>query len=154
MVKKSGISSWSKNDYFKELQKTGACLVIAEREQSEVAGFAHSRLITSRNEKQPGSPSGLLLPIEVEILNIFVNTKYRRNSVGKNLLNQCINHFLTGNETLVHLEVRESNTDAIRFYCSEGFEISGVRKNYYSNPRENAILMRSRRSSTNSLSDT
>jgi ribosomal-protein-alanine N-acetyltransferase len=43
--------------------------------------------------------------------------------------------------SFITLEVRESNESAINFYDSQGFEKIAVRKNYYSNPIENAVLM-------------
>ena len=39
------------------------------------------------------------------------------------------------------LDVRESNESAEAFYKKKGFVLDGVRKNYYTNPTENAILM-------------
>jgi ribosomal-protein-alanine N-acetyltransferase len=44
-----------------------------------------------------------------------------------------------------HLEVRESNIPAISLYKKNGFETDGMRKNFYSSPSENAILMTKRK---------
>ena len=43
--------------------------------------------------------------------------------------------------TVIHLEVRESNTPARTLYEKLGFTVDGIRKNYYERPRENAVLM-------------
>ena len=40
----------------------------------------------------------------------------------------------------MHLEVRQSNERAIGLYRSFGFEVDGIRKNYYKMPLENAVL--------------
>ena len=41
----------------------------------------------------------------------------------------------------VHLEVRQSNIPAVALYERFGFSVDGIRKNYYKNPTENAVLM-------------
>ena len=66
----------------------------------------------------------------------------RRKGVGRTLIKELKN--LPEVENLF-LEVRESNLPAITLYESEGFLRDGVRKNFYSNPRENAILMSHKR---------
>lgn len=71
------------------------------------------------------------------VTNIATLPEFRRRGVAKALINEALK-----NETeFITLEVRESNTPAINLYSSFGFETAGVRKNYYSNPEENAILM-------------
>lgn len=75
------------------------------------------------------------------ITNIAVLPEYRRNGVAKRLLNEII--FLGTNENMdfISLEVRESNVAAIGLYRSLGFETVGVRKNFYTKPIEDAIIM-------------
>ena len=43
--------------------------------------------------------------------------------------------------TTIHLEVRESNPQAAALYEKEGFVRTGIRRDYYTNPRENAVTM-------------
>jgi ribosomal-protein-alanine N-acetyltransferase len=43
---------------------------------------------------------------------------------------------------VIVLEVRASNEAAIRLYSARGFEKIGVRRNFYNNPREDALIMR------------
>ena len=45
------------------------------------------------------------------------------------------------NLSFVTLEVRESNDPAKMLYAKHGFEVVGLRKNYYTKPKENAVLM-------------
>ena len=76
------------------------------------------------------------------ITNVAVTAAMRRKGVGRTLIKELKN--LPEVENLF-LEVRESNLPAITLYESEGFLRDGVRKNFYSNPRENAILMSHKR---------
>lgn len=78
---------------------------------------------------------------EWELENIVVAEKSRRQSLGGKLLQAFINHVQEAGG-VVFLEVRESNHGAQQFYQRFGFEITGRRKNYYSNPHEDAVLYR------------
>ena len=71
----------------------------------------------------------------VYIEKIAVSGAHRRKGVGRALLGAA-----EGSETV--LEVRESNTSAIEFYKSCGFEQIGTRKGFYSSPAENAAVMK------------
>ena len=71
---------------------------------------------------------------EAELLNLAVHPQARRRGVARALL-----ALLEGRK--IWVEVRESNTAAIRFYESQGFAVCGRRRAYYANPAEDAILM-------------
>lgn len=75
------------------------------------------------------------------ITNIAVLPEYRRNGVAKRLLKEII--FLGTNEDMefISLEVRKSNAAAIGLYKDLGFKNVGVRKNFYTKPIEDAIIM-------------
>jgi ribosomal protein S18 acetylase RimI-like enzyme len=75
---------------------------------------------------------------EIEILNIAVKKTHRRKGVASALLEKLKEHV---SDKKIHLEVRESNLGAISFYERKGFKITGLRKNFYRNPTENALLM-------------
>ena len=77
-------------------------------------------------------------PGEKEILNLAVDQTFRRRGVATALLKKE----LANGPAARFLEVRESNLSAIRLYRGMGFRPVGVRKNYYNNPPEAAIVMR------------
>lgn len=77
-------------------------------------------------------------PGEREILFIAVDPAFRRRGIAKLLLL----HELGASRGEWFLEVRKSNTAAIRLYESLGFQVSGRRENYYPDPSEPAIVMR------------
>lgn len=70
--------------------------------------------------------------LSIEIYNLAVLQKYRRQKVGSSILKSLEVYDCS-------LEVRESNEDAIAFYKKQGFEKSHIRKNYY--PDEDAIVL-------------
>jgi ribosomal-protein-alanine acetyltransferase len=77
-------------------------------------------------------------PGEREILNLAVDPAHRGCGIGLRLLEAELDR----GKTEWFLEVRESNTTAIRLYESGGFRAVGRRENYYNNPVETAIVMR------------
>ena len=70
-----------------------------------------------------------------EILAIATIEEYRNNSIAQELLDKI-------KTKDIFLEVRESNQVAINFYKKNKFKEISVRKNYYSEPNENAIIMK------------
>lgn len=78
---------------------------------------------------------------EADISNIVVHKNFRNKKIGSFLLKNLIELAHSLNIKTLNLEVRESNVSAIKLYEKFGFEICGIRKNYYNNT-ENAILMK------------
>ena len=76
---------------------------------------------------------------EADIVRVAVLPEYRRRGIAEKLL---LKSFEINETDAVFLDVRESNAAAINLYKSLGFKDTGVRKDYYSNPTENAILMK------------
>lgn len=75
------------------------------------------------------------------IYNIAVKRKYRKFGIGTNIVNELVNYSKNKNLKFLSLEVRKSNTPAINLYSNCGFEKVGNRKNFYTNPLEDAIIM-------------
>ncbi len=78
---------------------------------------------------------------ECHITNIAVHPYYRRLGIGNILMNEIIEICKKYNITGITLEVRESNTAAKSLYYKYGFKDSGIRKGYYADNNENALLM-------------
>ncbi|MDD5543588.1 MAG: ribosomal protein S18-alanine N-acetyltransferase [Acidobacteriia bacterium] len=78
---------------------------------------------------------------ETEILNVAVDSKAVRKGIGTRMLHGLL-QLLGSSRQNIFLEVRPSNASAREFYFKEGFVEVGRRKEYYSNPVEDAILMR------------
>ncbi|MDP2729669.1 MAG: ribosomal protein S18-alanine N-acetyltransferase [Dehalococcoidales bacterium] len=78
---------------------------------------------------------------EAHITIIGVRQTYRRQGIGGMLLGSAINLARKLKVRIVTLEVRASNTTAQNLYTRYGFTRVGLRKGYYTNDREDAILM-------------
>jgi ribosomal-protein-alanine N-acetyltransferase len=82
-----------------------------------------------------------LLPEEVDIHNIAVHRDFRRHGIGQALLQRVLEQARERNSSRVTLEVRISNIIAQRLYESVGFMAKGIRKGYYSDDGEDALVM-------------
>ncbi len=75
------------------------------------------------------------------IINVAVREEYRRKHVAEDMLRFLISEGSKRKIAAFTLEVRESNKAAVGLYRKLGFETSGIRKNFYEKPIENAIIM-------------
>lgn len=112
---------WSENAFIEELNNPDAIALVALA--NEAAGFINARKILD----------------EVYINNIAVSDKYRRNGIGERLLLALEKSVSPA--AFITLEVRKSNLPAQNLYKKLGYAVVGERKNFYSSPTENAILM-------------
>jgi ribosomal-protein-alanine N-acetyltransferase len=122
----TGLSYWSIEDYKNETSNPNAIFLVAKKD-FEVRGFILVRLITS-------------LQI-AEIINIGIKKEHQNQGIGKLLLEKITSEIRILDIKKIELEVREQNTQAIKFYQKHFFTEQGIRKNFYQNPNDNAILM-------------
>lgn len=78
---------------------------------------------------------------EGQIYNVAVKKEYRRQGIGYQMLKALLKDGADRGITSFTLEVRYSNDAAIRLYESLGFVKAAVRKDFYSKPREDAVIM-------------
>lgn len=78
---------------------------------------------------------------EGEISNVAVLAKARRRGIAGDLLRLALSNAQGFGISDFTLEVREGNTAALSLYESFGFQIEGRRRNYYTNPTEDALIM-------------
>lgn len=81
---------------------------------------------------------------EMELLTIAVSERERGKGIGRLLMQQMIRNAGDFKAKKIFLEVRPSNIRAKRLYASFGFEQIGVRKGYYRDNNEDAIVMEKR----------
>ena len=113
----------TENAFALELEKAGAITMVAVIEKN-VVGFVNAQLVID----------------ELYINNIAVTRQCRKRGIGELLLKE-LERKVFGIATFVTLEVRLSNDLAQSLYKKCGYEIVGVRKNFYQNPTEDAVLM-------------
>ena len=78
---------------------------------------------------------------EMEVFNLAVDPSERRKGIAARLLERSIEDAKRVGVKRVYVEVRESNSGAREFYASKKFEERWRRKNYYSQPVENALVL-------------
>ena len=78
---------------------------------------------------------------ESDMMNVAVHPDHRRKGVGEMLV-LALCEALSGENTSLALEVRASNAPAISLYEKLGFVQVGLRRNYYRNPKEDALILR------------
>lgn len=79
---------------------------------------------------------------EADMMNLAVNSAYRRNGIGRCLVEELIRRLRENNVYSLTLEVRISNEAAISLYKNLGFLQVGCRPNYYRLPKEDALILR------------
>ena len=79
---------------------------------------------------------------ETDMMNVAVHPDYRRQGIGEMLVNCLVEALKERGSHCLTLEVRASNDPAIGLYEKLGFSQIGRRKNYYRNPREEALILR------------
>lgn len=81
---------------------------------------------------------------EAHILNLCVGTDFRCRGIGRRMLTYMLERAVAAGMSEAFLEVRPSNTNAIRLYQALGFEQVGVRRGYYQavGGREDAAVLR------------
>lgn len=89
-----------------------------------------------------GYIGGRTIAGETEIFNVAVKPEFRRKGIAKALIEKFTEASRQKETQQIFLEVRTSNLGAINLYEKCGFVFCGIRKDYYDDPKENAILMR------------
>jgi [ribosomal protein S18]-alanine N-acetyltransferase len=130
---------WTEAQYLQAFHQKGIrrLVVVAEDSSPPTSGYQ------ARNHVDTG-PLGFLvarhLIPEWELENIVVAPAARRKGLGKRLLEVLLTEARETNSSSVFLEVRESNAAARSLYEKAGFELTGRRMSYYTNPAEDAVL--------------
>src|SRR5215217_680201 len=128
----SGLSRWGWAAYYAELQGGNRELMLIARpsysftlEPPPIAGYIVARETAG----------------ELHINNFAVRPEYRRRGVGAALLNRVIEEARRRQANAAFLEVRSANHAAQALYEKCGFKAIARRANYYSEPREDAVVM-------------
>lgn len=120
-----GEHHWSRDSFFGELSNNLAHYYSAFDEQGNLVGYAGVWHILD----------------EAHITTIAIAPEHRREKIGEALLIRAIEDFYKNGIKYVTLEVRVSNTAAIKLYEKYGLKSLGTRKGYYQNNNEDALIM-------------
>lgn len=102
--------------------------------------FAHY-FVAEVNQKVIGYCGVWIIIDEAHITNVAVHPQYRGQKIGKALMEQIIHYSIQQGARKMTLEVRESNKLAQYMYGQLGFVSAGMRKGYYTDNQEDAIIM-------------
>jgi len=78
---------------------------------------------------------------EGQVMNVCVHPEYRGLNIGRSMLNELISQGIKAGLSSFTLEARASNHAAINLYKSLGFVEYGIRGDFYSHPKEDALVM-------------
>jgi len=116
---------WSRSMFVAELRKPSSVAIGAYAEGGELVGYAFvSRYVDAWH-----------------VMNVAVATEFRRRGIATTLLQRVFEVTATDPQRGYTLEVRVSNSEAIRLYERLGFESRGIRRGYYTDNREDALIM-------------
>ena len=114
---------WSKNSFEESLQKSYSYFFVAETD--EIIGYCGVHNFGG----------------DGEITNVAVKKEHRGKKVAYEMLNYAMTESLKAGVEAFTLEVRATNMPAIKLYEKLGFENQGIRKDFYTNPTEDAVIM-------------
>ena len=114
---------WSENA-IRESMEQKTVFLVAEKED-EIIGYMGLTMVLD----------------EGYVTNVAVTKNSRKTGVGTLLMNKAIDLAFLKGLSFISLEVRASNENAISLYERLNFKSEGIRKNFYDNPKEDAIIM-------------
>ena len=116
---------WSENSVASELKNPLSCWLVAE-EDGKVAGYVGSQTVMDKSD----------------MMNVAVHPDHRRKGIAEALVAELVEALKKRESRCLTLEVRASNEPAKALYEKLGFTQVGLRKNYYRNPKEDALILR------------
>ncbi|AEB30461.1 hypothetical protein CAR_c18040 [Carnobacterium sp. 17-4] len=112
-----------------------------EAYKSELAGFHNKYGIAFQKGEKVGFIGYTQLFDEAEITTFGILKPFKNQGIGQSFLSAFIKQLKTEEIKTVFLEVREQNKAAIAVYERAGFETIALRKNYYHDPVDHALIM-------------
>jgi [ribosomal protein S18]-alanine N-acetyltransferase len=117
---------WTRDMYAWELQNRSVChIYVVRTDECRVAAFCAFWLVFD----------------EIHVNNIAVLPQFRRHGIGRTLMQHVLVEAHRLGATRATLEVRASNAAALALYEGLGFYVAATRRNYYSNPVEDALIL-------------
>lgn len=110
--------------------------------QSELSNPLSIWIVATDGDKVVGYVGSQSVMGEADMMNIAVDPLFRRRGIGRMLVEFLVRCLKDINVYCLTLEVRASNIAAITLYDSMQFKQVGRRPNYYSYPKEDALILR------------
>ena len=109
--------------------------------EHELDDGIHHYLCAYENGSLTGYVSYSLIADEIYIGNVAVEPEFRRQGIGSALIDELISQAEGCGAVFITLEVRDGNAPARALYESKGFHYIAYLKDYYSAPKEDAVIM-------------
>jgi len=129
----TNLSRWTAQNYLDEMKNDAAIMLRLVSEDNSTIGFVVGRTVIGGEIEEQ---------LDAEIYNIAVDVARQGNGHGQVLFDEFVGVCIAKQVKNIWLEVRESNQKAITFYEKNGFTQVQTRNNFYTDPREAALLMR------------
>jgi ribosomal-protein-alanine N-acetyltransferase len=129
----SGLSRWGWAAYYAELQGNNRDLMLVARAPESKAPRVSHKLAAYVVARVGAN--------ELHINNVAVRERYRRQGIGLTLLGRILEAGRRRGVAAAFLELRAGNAAALSLYEKCGFRVTARRKNYYSEPTEDALVM-------------
>lgn len=130
LAQRSKLSYWHIKDYQEELNHPNSIFYKLTYNKNSFAGFLVARLIP-----------GQINMYDAELFNIAVEPVYKRCGGANKLMKKFINSCRSFNVGNIWLDVRVNNRPAVLLYENLGFKAVSLRKSYYVEPVEDALVM-------------
>jgi len=121
----SFLTPWSRSAFEEELAQNRLARYIVAVENDEIVGYAGTWLVIN----------------EAHVTNVAVSGQRRREGIGRLLMQKLMDLARENDMESMTLEVRVSNAAARHLYEQLGFVEAGIRKNYYSETKEDALIL-------------
>ncbi|MGH7583296.1 MAG: ribosomal protein S18-alanine N-acetyltransferase [Gemmatimonadales bacterium] len=110
--------------------------------RNALAGPSAVALVAEQESTIVGYVLGRVVVDQAEVLSIATMPDRRRLGIGRRLLDAMLGELARHGAHSVWLEVRESNLAARKLYQDSGFVADGIRRDYYRQPVEDALVLR------------
>lgn len=120
-----GSHHWTRNNFAQELSNNLATYLVAENTDKEIVGYGGTWIIID----------------EMHITTLGTNPDYRRKGIAEAIIVAFIDFAIKEKVKGITLEVRLSNIAAQKLYEKYGFQRQGIRKRYYEDNHEDALLL-------------
>jgi [ribosomal protein S18]-alanine N-acetyltransferase len=116
---------WSRDAFYNELTNNQFATYIVLEENDKIIGYCGVWIVVD----------------EAHVTNIAILPDYRGKKLGQILMSKLIEVAIEKGAKSMTLEVRVTNDPALALYRKFGFQNGGIRKNYYSDNQEDALVM-------------
>jgi len=123
-IEADGLSPWNRKQIVSELKRETGLALVAVTSDGVVQGWC----------------CGLVAGLDAELLKVAVCCPLQRQGIATTLLRELCHLFTLPGAEQMFLEVRSRNIPARKLYAKQGFKETGIRRDYYKEPVDDAVI--------------